>query len=57
MRKATLVLWLLLISANASLAQHAPPSENLIGVFMSQVRPAESDIRVKFGTLVYQALE
>jgi CubicO group peptidase (beta-lactamase class C family) len=33
------------------------PSENLIGVFMSQVRPAESDIRVKFGTLVYQALE
>jgi len=27
MRKATLVLWLLLISANASLAQHAPPGD------------------------------
>jgi len=33
------------------------PAENLIGVFMSQVRPVESDIRVKFSTLVYQALE
>jgi len=32
------------------------PSENLIGVFMSQVRPANSDISNKFNTLVYQAL-
>ena len=32
------------------------PSENLIGVFMSQVRPAESDISEKFNMLVYQAL-
>jgi CubicO group peptidase (beta-lactamase class C family) len=33
------------------------PSENLIGVIMSQVRPVDSDIRAKFNTLVYQALE
>ncbi len=33
------------------------PSENLIGIFMSQVRPIKSDIRAKFSTLVYQALE
>lgn len=33
------------------------PRENLIGVFMSQVRPVKSDIRAKFSTLVYQALE
>lgn len=32
------------------------PSENLIGVFMSQVRPAKTDIGEKFSTLVYQAL-
>ena len=33
------------------------PSENLIAVFMSQVRPSRSDIRAKFNTMVYQALE
>jgi CubicO group peptidase (beta-lactamase class C family) len=33
------------------------PRENLIGVFMSQVRPVNSDIREKFRTLVYQTLE
>lgn len=33
------------------------PRENLIGVFMSQVRPASSDVSEKFSTLVYQALE
>lgn len=33
------------------------PSENLIGVFMAQVRPVKSDIAAKFKTLVYQALE
>ena len=33
------------------------PRENLIGVFMSQARPVKSDIRAKFSTLVYQALE
>lgn len=33
------------------------PSENLVAVFMSQVRPSQSDIRVKFNTMVYQALE
>jgi len=33
------------------------PSENLIGVFLSQARPVKSDIRAKFSTLVYQALE
>ena len=33
------------------------PSENLIAVFMSQVRPSQSDIRAKFNTIVYQALE
>ena len=33
------------------------PSENLIGVFMSQVRPVDSDITKRFRTLVYQALE
>jgi CubicO group peptidase (beta-lactamase class C family) len=33
------------------------PSEGLIGVFMSQARPVNSDIRAKFSTLVYQALE
>jgi CubicO group peptidase (beta-lactamase class C family) len=33
------------------------PRENLIGIFMSQARPVNSDIREKFSTLVYQALE
>ena len=33
------------------------PSEGVVGVFMSQVRPIDSDIRAKFSTLVYQALE
>ena len=33
------------------------PRENLIGVFMSQARPVDSDISEKFSTLVYQALE
>jgi len=33
------------------------PSENLIGVFMSQVLPANSDISDKFNMLVYQALK
>jgi len=33
------------------------PSENLVGVFMSQARPVDSDIRAKFSTVVYQALE
>ncbi len=33
------------------------PSEDLIAIFMSQVRPSQSDIRAKFNTLVYQALE
>lgn len=33
------------------------PQENLFGIFMSQVRPSQSDMRSKFKTLVYQALE
>jgi len=33
------------------------PSENLLAVFMSQARPVDSDIRAKFSTVVYQALE
>ena len=33
------------------------PSENMFGVFMSQVRPAKSDIGEKFNVLVYQALK
>lgn len=33
------------------------PAENLVGVFMSQVRPVDSDVAVKFHTLVYQALK
>lgn len=33
------------------------PRENLVAVFMSQVRPSQSDIRAKFNTMVYQALE
>jgi CubicO group peptidase (beta-lactamase class C family) len=33
------------------------PRENLVGVFMSQGRPIDSDISEKFTTLVYQALE
>jgi CubicO group peptidase (beta-lactamase class C family) len=33
------------------------PQENLVGVFMSQVRPVKSDFGGKFSTLVYQALE
>jgi CubicO group peptidase (beta-lactamase class C family) len=33
------------------------PSEGLIGVFMSQARPVNSNISAKFSTLVYQALE
>ncbi len=32
------------------------PAEDMVAVFMSQVRPAESDIGDKFVTLVYQAL-
>ena len=33
------------------------PEENLVGVFMSQARPARSKLREQFSTLVYQALE
>lgn len=33
------------------------PEENMIAVFMSQVRPSNSDITARFSTLVYQALE
>jgi CubicO group peptidase (beta-lactamase class C family) len=33
------------------------PRENLIGVFMSQALPVKSDIKARFSTLVYQALE
>lgn len=33
------------------------PAENLIGVFMSQARPVDSDIRDTYRTMVYQALE
>ena len=33
------------------------PRENLVAVFMSQVRPSQSDILAKFKTMVYQALE
>jgi CubicO group peptidase (beta-lactamase class C family) len=33
------------------------PKEGLIGVFMSQVRPVNTDIDERFKTLVYQALE
>jgi CubicO group peptidase (beta-lactamase class C family) len=33
------------------------PAENLVGVFMSQARPVQSDIRDVFQTMVYQALE
>jgi len=33
------------------------PAENLIGVYMSQARPTKSDLRDRFATLVYQALE
>jgi len=33
------------------------PSENLVGVFMSQVLPANTDISDKFNMLVYQALK
>jgi CubicO group peptidase (beta-lactamase class C family) len=33
------------------------PSEHLVGVFMSQVRPVKSDVADKFHTLVYQALK
>jgi CubicO group peptidase (beta-lactamase class C family) len=33
------------------------PEENMIGVFMSQVRPVNSDITSRFRTLVYQALK
>ena len=33
------------------------PQENLIGVFMSQLRPSETDVSKKFRSLVYQALE
>lgn len=33
------------------------PEEDLVGVFMSQVRPVQSDIEEKFPILVYQALE
>jgi len=33
------------------------PQENLIAVFMSQVRPSDTDIGLKFKTAIYQALE
>lgn len=33
------------------------PHEDLIGVYMSQARPTQSDMGAKFNTLVYQALE
>ena len=33
------------------------PSEQLIGVYMSQTRPTKSDMGARFATLVYQALE
>ena len=33
------------------------PSEHLVGVFMSQVRPVDSDVADKFRTLIYQALK
>ena len=33
------------------------PREKLIGILMSQARPSSSDLRAKFPTLVYQALE
>lgn len=33
------------------------PQENLIGIFMSQTRPTETDVKDKFRSLVYQALE
>jgi CubicO group peptidase (beta-lactamase class C family) len=33
------------------------PQENLVAVFMSQVRPSSSDISTRFSNLVYQALE
>ncbi|MGH8034079.1 MAG: serine hydrolase domain-containing protein, partial [Lysobacterales bacterium] len=33
------------------------PAENLVGVFMSQVRPVQATVGQRFKTLVYQALE
>lgn len=33
------------------------PEEDLVAVFMSQVRPVKSDVAVKFQTAVYQALK
>jgi CubicO group peptidase (beta-lactamase class C family) len=33
------------------------PKENLIGVFMSQLRPSKTDVSKKFRSLAYQALE
>lgn len=33
------------------------PKEKLIGVYMSQARPTQSDLSSRFATLVYQALE
>lgn len=33
------------------------PAERLVGVFMSQSRPTETDISARYQTLVYQALE
>lgn len=33
------------------------PQEDLVGVFMSQVRPVDSDVADKFQTAVYQALK
>mgnify|MGYP001817509123 CR=1 FL=1 len=33
------------------------PSEQLVGVYMSQARPTKSDMDKRFGALVYQALE
>jgi CubicO group peptidase (beta-lactamase class C family) len=33
------------------------PEEELVAVFMSQVRPVNSDVSDKFRTMVYQALK
>ncbi|MBT8097609.1 MAG: serine hydrolase [Woeseia sp.] len=33
------------------------PQENLVGIYMSQARPTNSDLSARFKTLVYQALE
>jgi CubicO group peptidase (beta-lactamase class C family) len=33
------------------------PEEDMVAVFMSQMRPTKSDITTRFRTLVYQALK